>query len=85
MLKTEEKAEVTISEHDAKLVDVLYECNCGHTQTIRYWAHETQLPATHCMKCKAGCETKYSYGEMGSMGLGMLPSTGGEELARLVS
>ena len=72
-------------EHDKELIDVMYECRCGHTQTIRYWRSETPLPATNCVKCCAGFESNMSYAEMAARGMGMLPNFGSDELVRMVA
>ena len=41
-------------EHDEQIVEIFYECGGGHTQTLRFWSTETPLPATYCVKCRAG-------------------------------
>ena len=59
-----------------EITEVLYRCktpNCGNTQTIKYWPDEQRLPATCCVKCKAGFGKEFGYQEMAARGMGMLP------------
>ena len=35
-------------EYDAKFIEVLYECRCGHTQMVRYWRDETSETIRYC-------------------------------------
>jgi hypothetical protein len=59
-----------------KIIEVKYRCKterCGNEQTIKYWEHEAIMPATCCVKCKAGFGKEYGYAEMAARGMGMLP------------
>ena len=55
------------------LREVKYTCKCGNVQTLRYWGDESILPATCCVQCRAGFNNNIGYGEMASIGMGMLP------------
>jgi hypothetical protein len=52
---------VTRTEHDKKFREITYRCTnskCNHEQTIRYFADDSLLPFTDCVKCKAGIGEK---------------------------
>lgn len=53
--------------------EVTYTCansECRHTQTIRYFADDTPLPVTCCVKCRAGFGVELP---VMMMGKGMFP------------
>lgn len=43
------------SDEERGIFSVVYKCNnCDDTQTLRFFRHEVMLPATNCVKCRAG-------------------------------